>query len=69
MSLRGFHVVFIILAFLCAGGFYAWYLFKPQLAQELNVVLLAQSSGVLAASLFCYGIWFVIKKFKTIQLK
>ena len=66
MSLKGFHIIFIIFAVLCSVGFWLWALADPQSAKDLNVVLLGQGSGVLGIVLFFYGIWFVVRKSKTI---
>ncbi len=66
MSLKGFHIVFIIFAVLCLAGFWVWTLLNRQSAVELNVVLLGKGSGVLAFLFFIYGVWFVARKSKTI---
>ena len=68
MSLRGFHLVFIFLAILCSGGFYGWAFYRSELAQELGVTLIANLSGILAVGLAIYGIWFAVKKSKTITV-
>lgn len=62
MSLRGFHLLFIVLAFLCAGGFWGWTVWKSEEARELGAVVMGNFSGSLAILLFFYGIWFAIKK-------
>lgn len=66
MSLKGFHILFIILAFLCAGGFWAWCLWDAESAQRLGATTLGNLSGSLALALLVYGFWFIIKKSKTI---
>lgn len=66
MSLKGFHIIFIFLAVLCTAGFWAWTRWDPDAAQSLGVVVLGQASGVLGVLLFIYGLWFVLKKSKTI---
>ena len=66
MSLKGFHIIFIVLAFLCTAGFYAWAMLLPEKASELGVVAIGNISGSLAIALFIYGIWFAAKKSKTI---
>jgi len=66
MSLKGFHVIFIIFAVLCSAGFWAWTALNPLTAKELNVVQLGQMSACLGVVLFVYGVWFVVKKSKTI---
>ena len=59
MSLKGFHVFFIILATLLAIGFAAWSLMN-QTAVPVGIC-----SAVLALGLIVYGVWFV-KKSKNI---
>jgi len=66
MSLKDFHVIFIALAILCSGGFWAWADWNPDVAKELKVLALANLSGSLAIGLFIYGLWYVIKKSRTI---
>lgn len=66
MSLKGFHILFIILAVLCAFGFYAWTVFQAEAAESLGVTGLGQGSAVVGLLLLSYGIWFVVKKYKTI---
>ena len=66
MSLKGFHILFITLAFLCSGGFWAWCLWDAEAARELGVVAVGNLSGSLAIALLVYGLWFVIKKSRTI---
>lgn len=66
MSLKGFHIIFIILAILCAFGFYGWTLWQAEAAKSLGVVGLGQGSAVTGLLLLLYGIWFVVKKYKTI---
>jgi len=68
MSLKGFHILFIVLAFLCTAGFYAWAVMLPEKASELGVTAVGNVSGSLALALFIYGTWFVVKKSKTILL-
>lgn len=66
MSLKGFHILFIALACLCAGGFWAWCAWDAETAQRLGVVPMGNLSGSLALALLVYGLWFVIRKSKTI---
>lgn len=66
MSLKGFHILFITFAFLCAGGFWAWCMWDAESAQRLGAITLGNLSGSLALALLIYGLWFVIKKSKTI---
>lgn len=66
MSLKGFHIIFILLAVLCSGGFWAWTYYNASAARAMEVVALGQLSGGLAVLLFFYGVWFVVRKSKTI---
>ncbi|HSJ04529.1 MAG: hypothetical protein ACAI34_10085 [Verrucomicrobium sp.] len=68
MSLKGFHVLFIALAFLCSAGFWAWTVMVPEQAREAKAVIAGNFSGSLALVLLVYGIWFVVKKSKTIKV-
>lgn len=66
MSLKGFHIIFIVLAVLCAFGFYGWTLMEVSAARKMGVVEFGQGSAVVGAMLAIYGVWFVLKKYKTI---
>ena len=66
MSLKGFHILFIVLAFLCSAGFWAWCIWDVDAARRLNANALGNLSGSLAIALFIYGTWFVVRKSKTI---
>jgi hypothetical protein len=66
MSLKGFHILFIVLAFLCTAGFWAWTFVDKEAARNLGAQPIGAFSGVLAMFLFVYGAWFIIKKAKTI---
>lgn len=68
MSLKGFHILFIVLAFLCTAGFWAWAEVYAERAKELGVSSMANFSGSLALALLAYGIWFVVRKSKTIHV-
>ncbi len=68
MSLKGFHILFIILALLCTAGFWGWSVVYSERARELGITALGNLSGSLALGLLVYGAWFVIKKSKTIHV-
>jgi hypothetical protein len=68
MSLKGFHILFIALAFLCAGGFWAWCFWNADAARQLGAEAAGNLSGSLALVLLVYGLWFVIKKSRTIRV-
>ena len=66
MSLKGFHVIFIVLAVACAFGFYAWTRYENEAAATMGVTGLGQGSGVVGILLLIYGVWFVVKKSRSI---
>lgn len=68
MSLKGFHILFIALAFLCSGGFWAWCVWDAESAQRLGAVAVGNLSGSLSLALLAYGLWFVVKKSRTIRV-
>jgi hypothetical protein len=68
MSLKGFHILFIILAFLCCAGFWAWAVLDSEHASDLGMTAMGNFSGSLAIALFIYGIWFAAVKGKTIRV-
>lgn len=61
MSLKGFHVFFIVVAVLFCAGFTALaFLSSGRLAEELRIPGFV--TAVLGLGLLAYGIWFVKKK-------
>ncbi len=66
MSLKGFHIIFVVLAVFCAFGFYGWTLAEAEVARQMGVVGFGQVSAVTGLLLLAYGIWFVARKYKTI---
>ena len=68
MSLRGFHILFLVLALLCSAGFWAWTVLMPEVALENNAVVVGNFSGSLALGLLVYTLWFVLVKSKTIRV-
>ena len=60
MSLKGFHVLFILLAVLCTLGFAAWCFLLGQ--DVAGGRAMGFFSGILGLGLACYGVWFVRKK-------
>jgi hypothetical protein len=66
VSLRGFHIVFIILAALTDLFVWQWTRTHVEDVEQLNLKWLQVCSGWLAVIIIAYGLWFVIKKAKTI---
>lgn len=64
MSLREFHILFLTLAVLCTGGFWAWTYYMPELAKETNALAVGNFSGSLCIALVVYTLWFVFVKGK-----
>jgi len=61
MSLKQFHIVFIVMAVLSSLGFAAWAFTRFQ--AESGVMLMGGISAVVALGLMIYGVWF-LKKLK-----
>ncbi len=61
MSLKQFHIVFIVMAVLMSIGVAAWAFTRYQ--AETDVLLMGGMSAVLALGLAVYGVWF-LKKLK-----
>ncbi len=60
MSLKSFHIVFILLCSMLSFGFLFWSV-KEQIYLPLGV-----TSGILGVMLVIYGIWFV-RKIRTLH--
>ena len=66
MSLKGFHIVFIVLAALCSLGFALWIFVAPQHVVTESLQVAGWLSGVVGVALVLYGFWFVLKKSRKI---
>ena len=66
MSLKHFHIVFLFFAILCDAGFWLWTRMLPEHAAALGVAHLGVFAGWLSLALIAYGIWYVVKKCRTI---
>lgn len=69
MSLKHFHVIFIVFAVLCDGGFFLWTRFEPEQAERIGAAGIGMFSGWVALGLIAYGLWYVIRKSKTIIIE
>ena len=58
MSLKQFHIIFIVMSVLSSAGFAAWAFTRFQ--AELGVLLMGGMSAVAAVGLLVYGFWFFI---------
>ena len=61
MSLKHFHIVFIVLAVLSSLGFGAWALMSDAAASSDAIRVTGWLSLILAAGLAVYGVWFFRK--------
>ncbi len=66
MSLKGFHIIFLVFAVLTALGFYAWTRLMTEDAVAMEVVGLGHASGITGLLLLAYSVWFILRKGKTI---
>ena len=66
MSLKHFHVVFLFFAILCDGGFWLWTRLQPDAAAKLGAQGLGMIAGWTSLFLIGYGIWYVVRKSRTI---
>ena len=66
MSLKAFHVFFVIVSVLCALGFGAWALADYSRSGRASVLLLGVLGFAAAAALIWYGFWF-LRKLKNVS--
>ncbi len=66
MSLRGFHIVFIVMAALSDLFVWMWTHANPDEVEALNLMWLRVASGWLAIVIIVYGLWFIAMKARTI---
>lgn len=62
MSLKSFHIVFIVLAVLSSLGFAVWAFTRGGAEVGSALGLLGVFSGLAAVALAVYGVWFVVRK-------
>jgi uncharacterized membrane protein len=66
MSLKHFHVVFLVFAILCDAAFWLWLNYMPEEAASAGVTGLKNYAGLLCLALLAYGVWYIVKKMRTI---
>ncbi len=66
MSLKHFHVVFLVFAILCDAGFWLWMQFMPEDAAAAGAAPLKNYAGLLCVTLLVYTVWYLGKKMRTI---
>lgn len=64
MSLKIFHIIFIIISAICLLGFAAWTFFAGLPESESNVKILGALGGVAGIGLLVYLAWFIKKSKK-----
>ncbi len=66
MSLKYFHLVFLAFAILGDAGFWLWLHFMPEDAARAGAIGLKNYAGLLCLAMLGYGVWYLIKKMRTI---
>jgi hypothetical protein len=66
MSLKYFHLIFLFFAILCDTGFWLWTHLLPETAASMGVAGLGMFAGWMSLVLVGYGIWYIVKKSRTI---
>lgn len=66
MSLKSFHVFFVVLSVLCALGFGAWSIAEYLRTGKGSVLTLGVLGFLAAAALVFYGFWF-LRKLKNVS--
>ena len=66
MSLKAFHVFFVIVSVLCALGFGAWSVAAYLRTGQGGTLLLGIAGFLAAAALIWYGFWF-LRKLKNVS--
>jgi hypothetical protein len=66
VSLKAFHLFFVIVSTLCALGFGAWAIGEYLRTGSTGVLILGVLGFVAAAALVWYGLWF-LRKLKNVS--
>jgi len=66
MSLKGFHILFIVFSVIVSFGFFAWTVVGPQQFVTGSLKIFGGLSGVFGLGLAVYAVWFIKKKSRTI---
>ena len=66
MSLKSFHVFFIVLAILCTVGFALWIFLHSATGQPPSLRWWGAISGAIGLGLIVYGVWFIVRKARKI---
>jgi uncharacterized membrane protein len=62
MSLKHFHLVFLLFAILVDAGFFLWTRLDPAAASRIGATSLGMFAGWIALALTAYGVWYVVRK-------
>ncbi len=66
MSLKTFHLFFLVIAVLFDFGFAAFAFYGPESEITKELRPLGVGSGIFGLALIAYGVWFQVKKAPTI---
>lgn len=66
MSLKHFHIVFLVFAVLCDAGFWLWMHLVPEDAARAGALPMKPYAGLVCVVLLGYGVWYMVKKMRTI---
>jgi hypothetical protein len=66
VSLRSFHVFFIVMAVFCLWGFCAWTFWAGTAPREAGLQAAGIGCGLAGTALAAYGLWFAFKKSRKI---
>ena len=61
MSLKAFHILFVTVAMLLAGGFAVWAIWQYKATGQVGLLVGGIISGLLFVILAIYGRWFLRK--------
>jgi len=61
VSLKAFHIIFVTLSMLLAGGFALWAILQYRTTGELGLLVGGVVSGLLFLAMGMYGRWFLRK--------
>lgn len=66
MSLKYFHIIFLVLAILCDAGFWLWLHFAPEDAARAGALGMKPYAGIVCVGLLVYLLWYLVKKMRSI---
>lgn len=66
MSLKAFHIIFVLLSTLLSVGFALWAVLQYLHVHSLGFLAVAAGSIAFAVMLVCYGFWF-LRKLKNVS--